>query len=483
MANIPTDKFNTTTFITNNAPINYGWAGSKVTLNANGQNLGAIPVDPTTNQAVYQTTVGSQGVQTLGMTFTGGRGYAGGASDSYTSHVGGSAVSQQSVVTQIVAGPGIYISAPNGQGVVTISTSPIPTQLTSDNLYDIRWTITDPDHIPSVGDQSQFTATGLNGINLRSRDGVNFVEMGPPNPYGINLANAVTLQSNELGGDGTVYWSAFINQDQVSHDLISVQSVWGRLANTTTNNIITGDGFNIIGDYFEIGGSTQITGEIVIGCDTFYKSGSFANALHLLSSLEGAIYKVNGLPFHYYNTVTNDGLSSPISVSLEYNDNGNSAIGQSASNLADQTTSSYLVAFACSNGSAGSILHSTRNGNNSGSWTSVSAPYSLGAIAYGNGHWVAAGANDCVGTSSDGINWTWSTSGWPGSLWGAAAYGNGKFVLVGGNGHVVYSTDNGATWKRGQSGTANNLNAIAYSPSLNKFVAVGDLRTIVTVNG
>ena len=481
MAN-QTDKFNTSTFITNNAPPQQTAFPSSMSFSGPDGALGSVPIDPVTNQAIYRQVIGNAGVQTVSSTFLGGNGYIPGAKDSFTTHIGSSTQSTVNTVNQIVAGPGIYISAPNGQGIVTISTSPIPTTLTQDNLYDVRWTITDPNNIPSIGDQSQFTAVGANGLTLRSRDGVNFVEMGPPNPFKVDLYNGVTLQSSEFGSAGTVYWDAVSDADQYNN-LVYVQSLWGRLANTTTNNVVTGDGFNIPSSHFKINGSSDITGEIAVSCYTFYKSGSFAQALHLIGSLEGAIYRVNGLPFNYYNASTLDGVDTAISVGLEYNDSGATAIGAGASNLSDHTTSSYRVAFAGSRGTEGGILYSNREGNNASSWTLVTAPQSLDAIAYGNGYWIAAGINDCVGTSTDGISWTWSTSGWPGSRWLSVTYGNGTFVIVGADGHVVYSNDNGSTWTRGQSGTANNLNAIAYSPSLNKFVAVGDKRTIVTVNG
>jgi len=282
MANIPTDKFNTTTFITNNAPINYGWAGSKVTLNANGQNLGAIPVDPTTNQAVYQTTVGSQGVQTLGMTFTGGKGYAGGASDSYTSHVGGSAVSQQSVVTQIVAGPGIYISAPNGQGIVTISTTPIPAQINTNALLDVTWTQTYD--VPGGGDNSQFTAVGLNGVNKRSRDGSNFIQMALPSGTVINAA--ISEQSASIP-DGGVDYSG-IN--------IYGQSIYGRLGSSS------GDGMITISNLTSLNTSTIN----IINTFAFRNGGAYTDSMPSVVSTD------------YQSTGGSSGSSSTYYILLEY---------------------------------------------------------------------------------------------------------------------------------------------------------------------
>jgi hypothetical protein len=48
---------------------------------------------------------------------------------------------------------------------------------------------------------------------------------------------------------------------------------------------------------------------------------------------------------------------------------------------------------------------------------------------------------------------------------------------------MMYSEDQGVTWIKGNPGTTKPLQSIAYSPQLNKFVAVGDNGVIVTVNG
>jgi hypothetical protein len=488
MAN-QTDKFNTSTFITNNAPPQQTAFPSSMSFKGPAGPLGSVPIDPVTNQAIYRQVIGSAGVQTVSSTFLGGNGYIPGGKDNYTLHIGSSTQSTVNTVNQIVAGPGIYISAPNGQGVVTISTSPIPTTLTQDNLYDVRWTITDPDHVPSIGDQSQFTVGGANGLNLRSRDGVNFVEMGSPPQFGIggnpSLANAVTLQSSEFGAGGTVYWDAVPVTVYGQNSPYEIISIWGRLANTSSFGVTTGDGFNIIGSNFQKSG-VDITGEFPFYCNTFYKSGSFANALHLITTAEGAIYSVTeGYPFSYFNSNTNDGSNIAIPLREEYNDSS-SIFVHSASNIIDQSTSSYGVIVVGSNSSVttGVIAVSNfRNSNRAGTWTISTASSALSAIVYSSNYWVIVGYNDIIGTSLDGYNWTWTTSGWPGSVWNSVCYGNGKFVAVGDKGRVIYSSDNGVTWTKGQSGTANNLNAIAYSPSLNKFVAVGDKRTIVTVNG
>jgi hypothetical protein len=142
-------------------------------------------------------------------------------------------------------------------------------------------------------------------------------------------------------------------------------------------------------------------------------------------------------------------------------------------------------------GTAGSILLSYRDGDATGTWTKVKqASSGLEGVAYGNGNWVAVGQNNLVLTSTDGNTWTESRGAFPGAQWNWIAYGNGKFVAVGSGtvngasvGAVMFSTNGGASWTRGNSGTTNHLQSVAYSPTLNVFVAVGNNGAIVTVNG
>jgi hypothetical protein len=148
----------------------------------------------------------------------------------------------------------------------------------------------------------------------------------------------------------------------------------------------------------------------------------------------------------------------------------------------------YQVVIA---GASGSILLSNRYGLSTGTWQTVhSAGTPLYGSAYGNGGWVVVGEGNKVVTSSDGYAWTTRSGSQRAANWNWVAYGNGTFVAVGGAiingqeiGTVMFSTDNGATWTTGNSGTKNTLSSVAYSPELNKFVAVGANGAIVTVNG
>lgn len=142
-------------------------------------------------------------------------------------------------------------------------------------------------------------------------------------------------------------------------------------------------------------------------------------------------------------------------------------------------------------GVEGSILLSVRTGNQSSTWTKVkTASQPLVGVAYGNGHWVACGSKNTILTSTNGSTWVERKGAVKTADWQWMAYGNGTFIACGTMksmgtdiGVIQYSTDDGTTWTQGNAGGASPLNAIAYSPELNVFVAVGDKGSIVSVQG
>lgn len=138
-------------------------------------------------------------------------------------------------------------------------------------------------------------------------------------------------------------------------------------------------------------------------------------------------------------------------------------------------------------GIQGSILLSNRVGVSAGTWTKVhQAAGPLYAVAWGNDIWVAVGKDNLVYRSTDGSTWTQVKGAFPGATWNWVAYGGGQFIAVGGaivNGQSVgamMSSTNGISWSRLNSGTTSTLQGVAYSPTLNKWVAVGDNGTIVS---
>ncbi|MCB1121056.1 MAG: fibronectin type III domain-containing protein [Verrucomicrobiae bacterium] len=138
----------------------------------------------------------------------------------------------------------------------------------------------------------------------------------------------------------------------------------------------------------------------------------------------------------------------------------------------------------------------------------------ISSIAYGNGTFVAVGANGLIVTSPDGATWTGRTSGQTGiyrcvifaenrflavgsdvpvlessngTTWTPSnaplynfygvAYGNHTYVAVGFLGKIFSSTD-GKVWTQRTSGTSSRLHSVTYGN--NQFVACGLSGTILT---
>ncbi|MBA4371674.1 MAG: cell wall-binding protein [Thermodesulfovibrio sp.] len=106
---------------------------------------------------------------------------------------------------------------------------------------------------------------------------------------------------------------------------------------------------------------------------------------------------------------------------------------------------------------------------------SVPGGYTLNAVAYGNGMFVAVGSQGTILSSPDGTNWTPQTSGTITTLNGVA-YGSDLFVAVGSEGMLITSPD-GITWTAGSSGTSATLMDIVFGNGL--FVAVGNVEGLV----
>lgn len=79
------------------------------------------------------------------------------------------------------------------------------------------------------------------------------------------------------------------------------------------------------------------------------------------------------------------------------------------------------------------------------SWTDVRISNYPYTVAYGNGKFVVASANNVKAKySSDGINWEYSDEVSKGS-WDTITYGDDKFVAIGNSSTAIYSTD-GINW-------------------------------------
>lgn len=117
------------------------------------------------------------------------------------------------------------------------------------------------------------------------------------------------------------------------------------------------------------------------------------------------------------------------------------------------------------------------------SWNAWSAPgQPLRAVAFGDGRFVAAGAEGGVVWSEDGLAWT-PVQVADGVVWRAIASGDGRFVVVGEGGWRAVSEDGGERWTVTEPvGVELHLLAVGFGEGI--FVATGDAgRRIRTVDG
>lgn len=118
-------------------------------------------------------------------------------------------------------------------------------------------------------------------------------------------------------------------------------------------------------------------------------------------------------------------------------------------------------------------LYSTDYGHTWQQGSGLNETYSYYTIAYGNGRFVCGGTDGAIGYSFDGINWT--TTWVQTSLVKGIAYGNGRFIAIGYSG-LCYSSTNGYSWSRpGNSDSvigSTSLYNITYSSELKRFIVL-----------
>lgn len=198
----------------------------------------------------YTRTIGEGdlGVNTWNSNFTGKPGTSG----SFTQHIydanGNLQGAAAASVDQLVAGPGIYLSSPNGLGQVTISNQPIPIVPNGTTLYSVVWSTNTSTNLTADGRfiPGQFTAVGSNGVCMRSRDGLNWVQMSNQTKTitGVSAEIDLSLPDNHLeyNGVGTAN-----------------NSIYGRLGYTGTTATNTVDGMLAVDPLSDQGGLISST--------------------------------------------------------------------------------------------------------------------------------------------------------------------------------------------------------------------------------
>ncbi|MFA6310719.1 MAG: hypothetical protein WCV99_08175 [Sterolibacterium sp.] len=114
-------------------------------------------------------------------------------------------------------------------------------------------------------------------------------------------------------------------------------------------------------------------------------------------------------------------------------------------------------------------------------WTAqtnpVGDPPDLNAVVYGTAGYVATGARGAMLLSTDAITWTAQNSGTANNLYALASNGGSVYLAVGANGSIINTTD-GKAWATANSGTNQDLFGLAYGNGL--YVAVGANGTLLT---
>jgi hypothetical protein len=176
---------------------------------SNGNVIKVVGIDPVTGQAIYATKL-TAGMNGISGAFTGGNGIPVQRGGATNLQVGGSNLATAKTVTQNIAGPGIYLSNPNGKGNVVISTSPFPVTPNKETLYDVVWTTV---YNKPYGVVPQFIATGANGAVMRSRDGKHWSQLrGSPGTTVLGVSSEMNsnIPDNHVEYNGVTYDGKFV---------------------------------------------------------------------------------------------------------------------------------------------------------------------------------------------------------------------------------------------------------------------------------
>ena len=485
-------------------------------VDGNGKILNSLPINTVTNQAIYTATYTTKdiGIKTVGVQFTGNASSKAGGKDSFTLQVAdangmNATASQVPGVAQAVAGPGIWVSAPNGQGVVTISTYPLDIQHSTATLHSVSWTPM-AKNLP-WGTVGQFTAVGYRGVNFRSRDGNNFVRLHDNTATIRELYGVAGVVNNSITPWQTEYWAVGISNikttstvvfnELTGDDAFAYQAVvaYGKVGINYDGMLATN---TMTDQYGIISNPVQVTLNASWAAKFYeYPIGTYVVPYNGGTGQD--VFTIGDSGGIWYGKPTSTTTRETPRPELGYVPNWNAlAHNQDPNGLTGYTAIAVGVDnipnTAYNGGSAetfvierGGIIYRSNRGYSTAAWGPIySSPNVLYGVAYGTGTWVVVGDSNIVIRSTDSTSWTTSTGAMPGCLWADIAYGNGKFVAIGNTtidgvfqGAIMYSTDAGLTWTKGNPGTKNVLRSIAYSPDLNIFAAVGDGGAIVSVPG
>jgi hypothetical protein len=293
---------------------------------------------------------------------------------------------------------------------------------------------------------STFVAVGDYGTVVTSLDGITWTERVPATSS-YNTHNGVTY------GNGT-----FVAVDDLGSVVTSLDGI------TWTERVP----------------ATSFLNGVTYGKGTFVAVGRDGSNGIIFTSSDGAAWTAISGTFLQLNAVAY-GNGTFVAVG----DHGTILISSDGETWIERTpysgTTDDLHAIAYGNGTFVVLTNSDTTLISSDGYTWKAKTFTLKGctwycfyvipqeIYYGKGKFVALlESYSYLYTSPDGVTWTKRNSGTP--YLNGVAYGNGTFVAVGDDGIVVTSPD-GVTWTERNSGTNSNFYAVAYGNGT--FVAVG----------
>jgi len=322
------------------------------------------------------------------------------------------------------------------------SVSPLPDNLT---LYGLHW------------DGGQFIAVGERGAILTSAGGSNWVA----HPSGVTAdLNGITFDGgNYLAGggwDGTLLRSTGASLD-----------TW-QYYKTGSNHSLRSIAYNGSNLYVAVGDGDKTTGSVLVtSSDGINWIQHDANTGYPLRQVIWDSYSSQFIIVGGSQSLA-DGLvmTGTDGITWTHTSVGNGILHSISTNNAGR----LVIVGDCIGDveplpSGDGVCDQSAvfwSSDNAVSWnpaSSVPTIKNLRGITFGNSLFLAVGENGTILYSSDGNNWTPSSSGTTNTLH-AAAWGGGQFVVAGYN-TLIATTDPGISWTAGSSAVTDPLTGIA----------------------
>jgi hypothetical protein len=315
----------------------------------------------------------------------------------------------------------------------------------------------------TAGKYGSFVAVGDYGTIVQSNSGIDWNVM--------TVADKTTFFS-AVACNPTSGWFVAVSSNKQTTLNSPNGLIWGNSAvSTGSNQVFYGVRF-VQNSFLAVGSNGTIRTSYNNGAS--WKSGTDYRNMSLNGSAYGNGYfvVVGNAPV---GTVTP--TSAQRSVALVSNGGTDFAVGETVNLIGG---GKFIHDVAYGDGlfiavGADALIQTSTNGKN---WSFVQVEFgkTLRSITYGNGKFVAVGDNGLILYSKYGKYWSKSTSAAIYS-YNKVKFANGMFVLVGPSGVLATSTD-GNFWMYRYTGTKNNLRGVAYGNG--KWIAVGMNRTMVT---